>query len=126
MSYILSCEVDKNHLFTSNGDFSEAQFDIQQECNGKYILIQLNEKNILESFLSDHVPLEGPLASFNIDIEKGLNRISVKWHSLNSSYIIYEDSADIFIGEFEKYYIGIDTPQDSLVITVQSQPFLYI
>ena len=125
MTFFVSCERKSYGLISTNAIFCRVQFDIQQECNGKYVSVHLNKNKIFTLFLSDSAPLAGPLATFNTEIESGLYTLKVIWHSLNSSYFVCEDSVNIEFEGFENYFIGIDTPQDSLVILVQKQPFLY-
>lgn len=108
----------------SSMDLTEIRVDLQNGFAGKHSLVIINDEIYYNSILSDKIMLAGPEATFTTYLPYGSNTITVFTRSLNE-HSEFIDSSRIFLGDKEKYFIGLQI-YDSLRCVVQDSSFLYM
>ncbi len=114
---------------SSKAETVSATIDLQFGFAGHWVEISINSEERYDARLSREVPFTGPEASFTFDVVRGLTTLIVRWQSLDpgdSVPPIEGDTAIFALGDSEAYYIGLGIVDDSLHITVQDTPFLYL
>ena len=119
-----SCTEEK--LVSTPETFVRVKVDLAEGFNNRRVSLYFNQELHFEADLGPSVPLAGPIASFTTSLPRDSNRVRVVWrlHTPNSWY--QTDSTIFFIGNADRYYLGLELRNDSLTARVQDSPFLHL
>jgi hypothetical protein len=123
---MVSCKQET--VVNSDDNTVPVDIDLQMGVENNYIKVYCNQRLSFQAYLSNSVPLSGPIATFSTYLNRNSNTVRVWWHSLSSSNGLEfkQDSSVFNLGTSDRYYIGIQIINDSLTLKVQDSQFGYL
>ena len=120
---IILCKCTGNSNLDPVDELVLCQIDFQSGFEGHYVDLRINEKIYFIWWLSEEVPFSGPIAKLTTYIPRGNNKLAMRW--LNTVRFVY-DSCEIYIGNSDKYFIGISLNENVIDVQVQDTEFSYL
>ncbi len=119
---LISCEDDP---VSSSEELVAVEVHLQSGLEGDFVVIEIDGDNYFYAYLSESVPIAGPLAKFSTFLPRGQNHFITVWGTMGDQDSNM-DSVDIQFDNAEKYYLGVNINADTLIVLVQDSPFLYL
>ena len=104
-----------------------AKLDLVVGFEGRLVKLYLNGELSYSATLGTMAPLSRPIAEFESTLLRGTNTIVVEcWATESPGTTYMRRTTAVTLGDADKYFLGLILQSDTLLVNVQTSPFLYL
>jgi hypothetical protein len=103
-----------------------AKVDLVIGFEAREVRVYFNGQLSYSAILGTNAPLSGPIAEFQTTLSRGTNLVVVESWLQFSAETYSKRTANVTLGDSEKYFLGLILQNDGLNVNVQDTPFLYL
>jgi hypothetical protein len=103
-----------------------ARVDLVVGFANQEVRVFVNDQLSYSAVLGSSEPLSGPIAQFETMIPRGSNWIVVEYRLSTSGGAFARRSAQVNVGDSERYYLGLILQGAVLKINIQDTPLYYL
>lgn len=110
----------------SQAQLATAEVHLQDGFQRHYVTVVCDSEVNSEAVLTYEAPLTGPLATFRLDVPGGAHELQVCWVPFNGNHDVGVSAVDVDLERAGTYQVNLSLSGDSVRVSVQANPLMYM